>query len=283
LSVSDVSVGFGYKKQDASACASRRKSGPKTSVTDERLIELIKEVINGLPFHGIGYKKITRYVNKILQKSCESVGKDRVLRLLKVNNLQLKRPGGSGSSRPHDGRITTDCPNLMWGTDGKKFWTRKDGWCWFFGVIDHFNSEIISFHCSKIGSRFEAITPVTDSLLLRFGSLETGIAAPLKLRVDLGSQYMSDYFQTEMKYFGIELSPTFARSPESNGIIERFHRTLQEQVFDIHQFADINEAIQSIKIFIDNYNTRWILERLNYETPSEYRKIYENSSLKECA
>ena len=45
-----------------------------------------------------------------------------------------------------------------------------------------------------------------------------------------GSQYVSDYFQGELRFLGITSSPAFVREPEGNGVAERFIRTLKEQL-----------------------------------------------------
>jgi len=66
-------------------------------------------------------------------------------------------------------------------------------------------------------------------------------------------------------------SPAFVRSPECNGIIERFNRTLEEQVFDVHCFESIDEARQVIAKFIDDYNRSWLIERLGYRSPLEFK------------
>ena len=47
--------------------------------------------------------------------------------------------------------------------------------------------------------------------------------------MNYGSVYLSDHFQSEIKFLGIEPSPAFGRQPEGNGCIERFFRTLKEQ------------------------------------------------------
>jgi transposase InsO family protein len=52
----------------------------------------------------------------------------------------------------------------------------------------------------------------------------------LKLRHDHGSLYMSDHFQKEIAFLGIESSPAFVRAPEGNGCAERFIRTLKENL-----------------------------------------------------
>jgi putative transposase len=41
---------------------------------------------------------------------------------------------------------------------------------------------------------------------------------------------MSDDFQAEIAFLGIASSPAFVREPEGNGCIERFFRTLKEQL-----------------------------------------------------
>lgn len=152
------------------------KRGPKTSIDDEKLIKYIKEIIDEIPFHGTGYKKIHKRLNREKLNRSDSVSKNRVFRLMQREDMLNKAPGGSGSSRVHDGTLITDAPNTMWGTDGKKFFTRKDGWCWLFDVIDHYNSEIIGYTIVKTGDRFEASRVVQNAIIKRFGALEKGIA-----------------------------------------------------------------------------------------------------------
>lgn len=53
---------------------------------------------------------------------------------------------------------------------------------------------------------------------------------PLLNRHDHGSQYMSDDYQAEIAFLGMQSSPSFVRQPECNGCVERFIRTLKEQL-----------------------------------------------------
>ena len=75
--------------------------------------------------------------------------------------------------------------------------------------------------------------------------------------------YDSADFMNEMKFLGIEMSKVFVRSPQCNGIIERFHRTLEEQVLQVEAFTFFEKAHYSINQFINNYNKEWILHRLD--------------------
>lgn len=76
----------------------------------------------------------------------------------------------------------------------------------------------------------------------------------LQLISDHGSQYDSADFMNEIKFLGKEMSKAFVRSPQCNGIIERFHRTLEEQVLQVEVFTSFEKAHYSINQFINNYN-----------------------------
>lgn len=245
------------------------KRGPKTVISDEALKREIKQAMDSIPFHGTGYKKIHSRMNRELRKKGHSVGKNRVFRLMQEENMLNRAPGGTGSSRIHDGTLITDAPDVVWGTDGKKFFTRRDGWCWLFDVIDHFNSEIVGYNVVKYGDRFEATRAVQNAVTHRFGNLDKDSAQSLVIRSDRGSQYTSEYYTKSMDHLGIEVSHTWSRSPESNGIIERFHRTIDEQLFSLLDFETLEDADKAIGEFIERYNGEWILERLGYLSPNE--------------
>jgi len=218
-----------------------------------------------------------------LRRNGLKIGRKRVLRLMRDNELLAPvRPKSNGSSRPHDGVIRTQTPNQMWGTDGNQFWTRTEGACWFFGVIDHSNDEILAHHQAKIGDRFATLEPVKQAIKREFGAAGKGIAegTGLALRRDHGSQYSSHDFRAEVTYLGIIHSPAFVRSPECNGIIERFHRILQEQVFDVYCFENLEEARRVIGEFIACHDEHWLIGRLGYLSPLEYRNQQLKYSLK---
>ncbi|MBI3827304.1 MAG: transposase, partial [Candidatus Rokubacteria bacterium] len=86
------------------------------------------------PFHGEGYRKVrARLAHRGLH-----LGGKRVLRLMRAHGLLAPRRLGPPNGNPaHDGTIITDRPDVMWGTDATRFSTERDGWCWFFGAIDH--------------------------------------------------------------------------------------------------------------------------------------------------
>jgi len=174
----------------------------------------------------------------------------------------------------HDGRITTDVPNVMWGTDAAKVYTLEDGWVWFFGVIEHWNSECLGWHVTKKGDRFAAIEAMTQAVENVFGRASKGDARGVKLRVDHGSQFLSEGFVNQAHYWGIGISKGFVREPETNGVIERFHRTLKEQIVHGRQYHSAEDFRKEVNAFISNYNDDWLLEKLDYYSPKEARRLY---------
>jgi putative transposase len=258
------------------------KRGRKPKHSDEEVLQEIKTEIMKSTFNAEGYLKVKKRMGK-RKINALVAGKARVNRIMREHNLlsPYRRPG-KRNKREHDGTIITDAPNVMWATDGKKFWIEGSGWHWFFGVIDHFNDEIISWHIAKKGNRFAAIEPVRAAVRKTFGSVGKDVCKGMKLqlRSDHGSQYDSADFMNEMKFLGLEISKAFVRSPECNGIIERFHRTLEEQVLQTETFSSFEEAYNSIDQFINDYNTDWILHRLEYCSPVEYREKYAESQRK---
>ena len=94
--------------------ATPAKRGPKTSYTDEVLTGHIRQVLATSPFLGEGHRKV--WARLRAQGICTS--KPRVLRLMRQAHLlaPTRVPRVVGP-RVHDGTITTERPNQMWGTD----------------------------------------------------------------------------------------------------------------------------------------------------------------------
>lgn len=245
--------------------------GKRPKITDEELLNAIQNDIKESHFQGEGHRKVHSRLKRF--KSL-SIGRNRVLKIMKRHNLLSPYRYEQGKENPHDGRITTDDPNVMWGTDAAKVFTLEDGWVWFFGVIEHWNAECLGWHVTKKGDRFAAIEALTQSIENVFKYTSQGSARGLKLRIDHGSQFLSEGFIKQAHYWGIGISKGFVREPETNGVIERFHRTFKEQIVHGRQYHSVEDFRREVSAFILKYNEHWILEKLNYHSPSEARKLY---------
>ena len=198
--------------------------------------------------------------------------KARVLRLMRQANLLAPtRAGHAHGSKAHDGTITTEQPDVMWGVDATSGLTRHDGTATVFVVVDHCASECIGLHVAKPGTRFEAVEPLRQGIQAVFGRYEGGIARGLAVRHDHGRQYVSDYFQTELKFLGVTSSPAFVREPEGNGVAERFIRTLKEQLLWVRTFDTVEQLRLALREFQLRYNRQWLCARHRHQTPAQVR------------
>ena len=181
---------------------------------------------------------------------------------MRAHDLQAPHRGGQAHGpTAHDGTITTETPDVMWGTDMTATVTVGEGAACVFVAVDHCTTECIGLHAAKRGNRFEALEPIRQGVRERFGGIGDGAARGLRLRHDHGSNYLADDFQQEIAFFGIESSPSFVRAPEGNGVAERFIRTLKENLLWVRSFETIEDLRLAVLAFKRTYNEHWMLEK----------------------
>jgi putative transposase len=254
------------------------KRGPKTAHTDAELLGQIRTVLGLTPFTGEGHRK----VRARLRFMGIRVSKQRVLRLMREASLLApSRSRRVLGPRVHDGTITPEEPNVMWGIDATGVWTRLEGMVTVFAAIDHATAECVGIHAAKYATRFEALEPIRQGVRTHFGDFAPNIADGLLLRHDHGSQFVSHHFQSEIRFLGIESSPAFVRAPEGNGCIERFFRTLKEQLLWVRSFEDAEDVRRALAEWINTYNEHWLIERHGHRAPAVVRR--ERIALKASA
>ena len=70
----------------------------------------------------------------------------------------------------------------------------------------------------------------------------------------------------------VEASFPFVREPETNGVAERFIRTLKEQLVFGRIYQDIEEVRTAVRMYFDRYIQHWLLEKNGYRSPAETRR-----------
>ena len=249
------------------AAGMRRRPGPRGAMADEALVAAIRRLLADSPFHGEGYRKLWAR----LRFSGIRTSRRRVLRLMREHGLLAhQRAGRPHGARAHDGTITTERVDLMWGTDLTSVMT-GEGQAAVFIAIDHCSAECVGIHASRRADRFEALEPVRQAVRACFGGFGKDIAGGLQLRHDHGSQYVSHDFQKELAFLGIQSSPAFVREPEGNGCAERFVRVLKENLLWVRRFDTVEELRVALLAFQRTYNQSWIIERHSYKTPAQVR------------
>jgi len=176
-----------------------------------------------------------------------------------MNNLLSPHRVPKAPAREHDGQIITDEPNIMWATDGAKVFTLEDGWGWVFAAVEHWNAECMGWYVCKKGNRFAALEPVSMALEREFGRAERGVVRGISLRMDHGNQYTSKRFTKQIKAWGFAPSFAFVSQPETNGVVERFFRTLKEQAIYGRVFRNLEEVRQAVAEFVELYNEYWLI------------------------
>lgn len=243
------------------------RRGPVGPMPDAALVEAIRAVLAASPFHGEGHRKVWAR----LRMAGVRTSLRRVLRLMGEHDLLAPgRVGTPRGPRNHNGTIIPDALDTMWGTDMTTTWT-AEGQVAVFIAVDHHSAECVGLHAARRGTRFEALEPLRQGVRQHFGGFAKDIASGLTLRHDHGSQYMSDDFQRELRFLGIESSPAFVQAPEGNGCAERFIRTLKENLLWVRTFDTVEQLRQALLAFRDTYNTTWLIERHGFQTPAAIR------------
>ena len=258
-----------YAQREGGGSVPLQKRGPKPLVPDGDLLIAIREVLTDPPFMGEGYRK----VHARLRYRGIHADVERIRLLMREHDLQAPgKPRRILGPRTHDGTIITLAPDEMWGTDATATMLLDGQQATIFGIYDHCTCELLGIHAALKADRYEAIVPLHQACRASFGGVGKAIAAGLKLRHDNGSQFISRAFQAELRFLGMDSSPSFVRAPEGNGCIERFWRTLKEQLLWIHTFANIEDLNQALQQFRDLYNHQWLIERHNHRPPALVRQ-----------
>ena len=87
---------------------------------------------------------------------------------------------------------------------------------------------------------------------------------------DNGSQFISGDFRKFLREVGLDHVRTSVRYPQSNGKIERLHRTLKEECLSKQCLIDLEDAHKQIAAYIVNYNTKRLNSALYYLTPEDF-------------
>ena len=245
------------------------KRGPRTTLDDQALLAEVHGVLDASPFVGEGYRKVWA---RLRQQRGIRTSMRRVLRIMREHGLLAhQRSVAVRGPQVHDRTIVTDRPDRMWAIDATGCLT-DEGNATVFVLVDHCTGECLGVRAALRGTRFEAIECLREAVWATRGHYEVGIAQGTRLRHDHGSQFISHAFQDELRTLGIESSPSFVRQPEGNGCVERFIRTLKEQLLWLRRFGTVAELDTALREFRDRFNQHWIIGRIGYRTPAQHRR-----------
>ena len=264
----------------AGAEASPARRGPKPAISDQDLLAAIRADLARSPWTGEGHRKVWA---RLRAMDGIRVSRKRVLRLMRQHALLSPHRTRTRPEAAHERHIITEAPNVMWATDATQITTVQDGKVWLFGVAEHWNAELLGWHVTKHGTRYEAIQAVGMAVRQQFGHLGAGAARGLALRHDHGSNFMAEVFQQQIKFWGIAPSYAFVAAPETNGVIERLFRTLKEQAVHGRIFQTIEDVRAAVREFVARYNAEWLIEKNGFHSPAQMRAAWLEETFRRAA
>lgn len=217
-----------------------------------------------------------KWVGKQIQHFLEMNGVENIPCSKTIGNI-LKRKGciskeASLAHQPYKRFERSKC-NQMWQTDFKGDFGLLDGTrCYPLDILDDH-----SRFCIKIAVK-PNLLGVLDSFQEAF--YEYGI--PNSVLSDNGGTFRGlhgGYTQFEKWLMNNDVLPIHGRvkHPQTQGKIERFHRTMKEELLNIYQFNNLSEADLALQEWRNKYNYTRGHHALNMKCPGE---VYEPSQKK---
>ena len=194
-----------------------------------------------------------------------SVSESTVYRLLKRQGLikspEMKMAAGKEF---HNKTIR---PHQMWATDASYF--RVTGWGFYYlvTVMDDFSRFILAWRPQTDMTSDSFIEVVQDAVDLT-GMTNVPWERRTRLLSDNGPGYISHSFGEYLRLVGIRHILASPFHPQTNGKLERYHRTIK---LDVNQIPyDVPRNLEeAITDFVNYYNTRRYHKALGNVTPPD--------------
>jgi putative transposase len=205
------------------------------------------------------------------------ISESSVYRILKERGL-ITAPAHIVLSASDEFKDKTRRVNEMWQTDFTYF--KIIGWGWYYlsTVLDDYSRYIITHDlCENMTS--EDVKPSVLTALQVTGLTKN--TAP-RLLSDNGPCYISAEIKSFLRKQGIKPVNGRACHPQTQGKIERYHRTMKN-VIKLENYYSPEELERAIADFVDYYNHRRYHESLNNLTPADVYYGRAEKILKERA
>jgi len=203
------------------------------------------------------------------------ISESSVYRILKRAGL-ITSPAHIVMSAANEFETKTRRINEMWQTDFTYF--KIIGWGWYYlsTIIDDYSRFIITWDlCSQMTSK--DVMPSVDKALQFTGIKKEN--AP-KLLSDNGSCYISDEIKSFLREKGIRPINGKPMHPQTQGKIERYHRTMKN-VVKLDNYYSPEDLSKAIAEFVNYYNYERYHESLKNLTPADVYYGRDKQILKE--
>lgn len=151
-------------------------------------------------------------------------------------------------------------PNQRWHTD-LMYLRVGDVWYFLVTVLDAYSRYVV--HWDLLPS----MTAAAVRVVIQDALQQTG-ATP-EVVTDNGSQFTAKEFKQLVRDFDLAHIRIRIYHPESNGKVERFHRSTREELAEA-ELGNLSRARELIGRWVTHYNDQRLHAALNYLPPAEY-------------
>lgn len=237
---------------------------------DEEVKEEIEDIIR--EFAGYGYRRVTKELGN---RQC-TVNHKRVLRIMKQNNLTVKRKKKFKvtTNSNHHFRIY---PNLIKGleiTRINQVWVADityirllRGFVYLAVILDAYSRRVVGW-CLR-----EDLTEELALGALRMALNVREIPQGLIHHSDRGVQYASTTYTNLLKENHILISMSRKGNCYDNAKAESFFKTIKAEEINLSEYEDYQEAKLNIAHFIDDvYNQKRLHSSIGYLSPMKFEE-----------
>lgn len=216
-----------------------------------------------------GYRRLTYMM---LDEDVVAVSPSTVYRVLKKAGL-LNRWNVVSTNMKNRGFTQPDKFNEHWHID-IKYVNFKGTFLFLISIIDGYTRYIVH-HELRTHMQESDVEIVVQRAVEKYPN------AKPRLISDNGTQFISKDFASYMRTVGLQHVRTSVMYPQSNGKIERFHRTIHRECLQQKSLINIEDARSQVAEFIEFYNTKRLHSSLYYLTPNDYVKNKVEKRLEE--
>ena len=155
--------------------------------------------------------------------------------------------------------------NELWATDCSHIKVIDWGWYYLVTVMDDYSRFILAWEL-KSDMTSDSLIDVIQKAVDATGMTDVPVEDRTTLLSDNGAGYISRQFGEYLGLVGIRHILASPYHPQTNGKIERYHRTLKGEL-SLVPYEMPGELEEAIRAFIDYYNYRRYHEGLGDVTP----------------